>query len=94
MRKCDGKSRPALGSRDGFNRPIMGLDNLLGDSQTQAGATGLAGSKGCKKHGKHIRRHSAAVIGDADNQLIQIFSGGERYASAPFDRFKGIFQKI
>ena len=55
MRKCDGESRPALGSRGDFNRPIMGLDNFLGNGQTQAGTAGFAGSKGSKKRRKHIR---------------------------------------
>ena len=75
MRKCDGKSRTSLGSRGDFDGSVMGLHNFLGNCQTKTGSAGLTGSKWGKKLRGSFRRHTAAVVRDADNELIQIFSG-------------------
>lgn len=94
MRKCDGKSRPAVGSRGDFNHSIMGLNNLPVMASPSPVPAGFAGGEGGKNRRERLGRPYRAVVGDADNQLIQIFSGGERHAAAFIRRFKGIFQKI
>ena len=94
MRKCDGKSRPAVGSRGDFNHSIMGLNNLPGNGKSKPCTAVFSGGEGGKNRRERLGRHTAAVVGDADNQLIQIFSGGERHAAAFIRRFKSIFQKI
>ena len=94
MRQSDGKRRSAARRRGNFDDTVMGFDDFLRDRKSKSGSACLVRGKGREKRLKRVLRHAAAVVRNADDQLIQIFAGRQRYAPVFTGRFKGIFEHI
>ena len=94
MRQGDGENRSPSRGGTHLDLSVVSFDNLFGDGQSQTGAAGLVGGERRKESLQNLGRHAAAVIGDADNDLIQILPGRKGDAVIPGRGLEGILQKI
>ena len=94
MRQGDCKGSAAARRRRHVDLAVVRPDDFLRDGEPESCSARFMGRERSKKIGKGFRRHAAAVVRDADNDLIQIFSGGKRHAAVLSRGLEGVFEQI
>ena len=94
MRQRNSESGAPSEGGSGVYTPVMSSDNFVGDGKAKACTSGFVGRKRHEKRLERLGRHTAAVVGDSDNDLIQVFPDGEGDTAIFSGGFEGIFEQI